>query len=53
MEAHGCLEYAQRMAYGLAGAAMYEFARLFGDLPPSRDKRFIEELVAWVSRRAG
>jgi len=51
MEAYGCIDYARQVAHGLAGAAQYEFAMLYGHLPDSRDKRFIEALPAWVIER--
>jgi geranylgeranyl diphosphate synthase type II len=51
IDAYGCIDYARQIAHGLAGAARHEFGLLFGDLPESRDKRFIEELVTWVFHR--
>jgi geranylgeranyl diphosphate synthase type II len=51
MEAHGCIEYARRIAHGLAGAALHEYALVYAGLPDSRDKRFIEGLVTWVFER--
>jgi geranylgeranyl diphosphate synthase type II len=51
MEAHGCFDYARQIAHGLAGAARHEYSRLYGPLPESRDKRFIEGLVTWVFER--
>jgi geranylgeranyl diphosphate synthase type II len=51
MEAHGCIDYARQVAHGLAGAAQYEFTGLYGHLPDSRDKRFIEALPTWVIER--
>jgi len=51
MDAHGCIEYARETASALAGAALHEFSRIYGHLPPSRDKQFIEELVPWVIER--
>jgi geranylgeranyl diphosphate synthase type II len=51
MHAYGCLEYARQVAHGLAGAAQYEFAELYGNLPDSRDKRFLEALPVWVIER--
>jgi geranylgeranyl diphosphate synthase type II len=52
MLAHGCIEYAQAFAHGLAGAALHEHALAFGDLPDSRDRRFLEALALWVLERA-
>ncbi|MGH7785845.1 MAG: polyprenyl synthetase family protein [Candidatus Binatia bacterium] len=51
MDAHGCVEYARRVAHGLAGAAQHEYARIYAGLPDSRDKQFIEGLVTWVFER--
>ena len=51
MDAYGCIEYARQVAHGLAGAALHEFTRLYGGLPDSRDKRFLEGLVTWVFER--
>jgi len=46
------VDYARGIAHGLAGAALHEFACIYGDLPDSRDKRFIRGLVTWVFERA-
>jgi geranylgeranyl diphosphate synthase type II len=51
MDAYGCVAYARQVAQGLAGAAQYEFANLYGHLPDSRDKRFLEALPVWVIER--
>ncbi len=51
IDRYGCIEYARQVAYGLAGAALNEFSLVFGGLPESRDKRFIEALVTWVFER--
>jgi len=47
----GSIDYARTVARGLAGAASYEFERVYGGLPDSRDKRFIGALVSWVLGR--
>jgi geranylgeranyl diphosphate synthase, type II len=52
MEAYGCIEQAERTAHALAGAACYEFGLTLGDLPESRDKRFLWEITHWVLHRA-
>jgi geranylgeranyl diphosphate synthase type II len=52
MDEHGCLERAGLVAHGLAGAARHEFDRVYGGLPDSRDKRFIEQIITWVLHRA-
>lgn len=51
MDAYECIDYARQVAHGLAGAARYEFTDLYGHLPDSRDKRFIEALPTWVIER--
>jgi len=51
MDELGSLTYAASVARGLAGAALHEFDAVFGDLPESRDKTFIRELVRWVIER--
>lgn len=52
MDGRGCLDYARQVAHGLAGAAQYEFTQLYGHLPDSRDKRFLEALPMWVISRS-
>lgn len=52
METYGCLAYARQAAHGLAGAAQHEFSLLYGHLPESRDKQFVEGVVTWVLTRA-
>ena len=47
----GATAHARRVARGLAGAALYEFERIFGDEPCSRDARFIRGIVTWVVSR--
>lgn len=51
MDAHGSIDYARQVAHGLAGAAQHELSQLYGHLPDSRDKRFLEALPAWVIER--
>ncbi|HET9211536.1 MAG TPA: polyprenyl synthetase family protein [Thermoanaerobaculia bacterium] len=51
MKHYGSIDYAQEVANGLAGAALHEFSLLFDDLPDSRDKRFLAEIVPWVLER--
>jgi geranylgeranyl diphosphate synthase type II len=51
MDAYGSVQYARQVAHGLAGAAQYEFEGLYGSLPDSRDKRFLEALPMWVIER--
>lgn len=51
MDEYECIDYARHIAYGLAGSAQHEFAQLYGPLPDSRDRRFIEQLVTWMLHR--
>lgn len=49
---YGSIEYARKLAHGMAGAAQHEFTLLYAERPDSRDKRFIEQLPHWVLERA-
>jgi len=51
MDVYGSLDYARQVAQGLAGAARYECGQLYGHLPDSRDKQFLEAMPAWVIER--
>jgi geranylgeranyl diphosphate synthase type II len=51
MEAYGSIEFAREVAHGLAGAAVHECELLLRHLPDGRDRRFLEELPAWVIER--
>ncbi len=51
MDRYGCIEYAREILHGIAGAAKNEYELLFGQLPDSRDKRFLGEVVDWVFER--
>jgi geranylgeranyl diphosphate synthase type II len=51
MDAYDCLDYARKVAHGLAGAARHECEVLLAGVPPSRDKSFLEELPEWVLAR--
>jgi geranylgeranyl diphosphate synthase type II len=51
MDAYDCIEYARRVAHGLAGAAHHEGDVLFARLPDSSDRRFIQALPTWVIER--
>jgi geranylgeranyl diphosphate synthase, type II len=48
---HGSFDYVRRFAHGLAGAALHQFAAIYGELPPSRDKAFIHGLANWIFNR--
>jgi geranylgeranyl diphosphate synthase type II len=52
MDRYGCIEHARDTAHALAGAARHEFAPLFGGLPDSRDRRFVQGVVTWVLERS-
>jgi geranylgeranyl diphosphate synthase type II len=52
MGAVGCIDHARKTAHALAGAARFEFERLFAEVPDGRDRRFVEALVTWVLARA-
>ncbi len=45
------VEHARGVAHGLAGAALYEYDRIYGRLPASRDREFIRGLITWVFER--
>jgi geranylgeranyl diphosphate synthase type II len=51
MFACGAVDDAQRLAHGLAGAAVYEGAQLLASLPDSRDRQFLDALPRWVIER--
>ena len=51
MERYESLDYARRIGHGLAGAALHEFAGIFGRLPASRDKDFLRGLITWIFER--
>jgi len=51
MDRYGCIAYARRYAHRLAGAALHEYSLAFSNIPESRDKRFLEEMVTWVVER--
>jgi geranylgeranyl diphosphate synthase, type II len=49
--ARGSVQYVRQFAHALAGAALHQFGRIYGDLPPSRDKEFIHGLASWIFNR--
>ncbi len=51
MERYGSIDYARRVAHGIAGAALEEFAQAFDGAPPSRDLDFLEGLTTWIFER--
>jgi geranylgeranyl diphosphate synthase type II len=52
MDEHGSIEYTKAYAAGIADAAVDAFGPAFGHLPPSADRRFLEEVVDFVVARA-
>ena len=52
MDRHGSIDHARQVAHALAGAATHEFQQAYADLPPSRDRRFLEAIALWVLERA-
>jgi len=51
MDGYDCIDHARQVAHGLAGAAMHEFEVAYQEVPPSRDKDFLESLPTWVLER--
>jgi len=52
MDRYDCIDFARRLAQGLAGAARHEATRTLAALPRTRDRRFLESLPVWVLERA-
>lgn len=51
MDQYNSIEYAREVAQGLAGVAQFECNKLYGHLPDSHDKRFLQDLPTWVIER--
>lgn len=51
MERHGSLEHARRTARFFAGAALEGFNGVYGDLPETRDRAFIRDIVLYMIER--
>ena len=51
MRTHGSLDHARAAARQLAGAASFEFARAFGDVPDSDEKSFLAHVVSYMVSR--
>jgi geranylgeranyl diphosphate synthase type II len=51
MDTYGSLDHARKIGHALAGAALHEFISIFGSLPDSREKGFLQGLVTWVFER--
>jgi geranylgeranyl diphosphate synthase type II len=52
IDEQGSIDYARTVAEALLGAATYEFERVYGALPETRDKAFIRALIPWVLSRS-
>jgi geranylgeranyl diphosphate synthase, type II len=52
IDKYECMDYARRIAQGLAGAALHEFSLLSAGLPASPDKSFLEQMATWVIERS-
>jgi geranylgeranyl diphosphate synthase type II len=51
MDRYESIQYAQRVAHGLAGAAQHAFDEAFQDVPDSRERGFVRGIVRWVLAR--
>ena len=51
MRSRGSLDHARKVARQLAGAALYEFTRAFGEVPDSHDKAFLREVISYMVSR--
>jgi geranylgeranyl diphosphate synthase type II len=51
MQRQGSLDYGRAVARQLAGAAQFEFARAFGDRPPSEAREFVGEVIDYMISR--
>jgi len=51
MRKYRSIDYARSCAKQLAGAALYQFESTYGNLPPSDDKRLIEQIVMYMIER--
>jgi geranylgeranyl diphosphate synthase type II len=51
LDHYGCIDYARQVAHAMAGAARDEYERTFVQVPRSRDRMFVEELIAWMVER--
>jgi geranylgeranyl diphosphate synthase type II len=51
MRSYGSMDYGRTVSRHLAGAALYEFTQAFGDLPPSDEKSFLNQIVHYMVSR--
>ena len=47
----GSIDYVRQFAHALAGAALHQSDSIYGGLPPSRDREFIQGLANWIFNR--
>ncbi len=52
MRTHGSIDFARDVANAHAGAAKHEFSRAYAEVPNSRERRFVENLIYWVIERS-
>ncbi|RPD38314.1 polyprenyl synthetase family protein [Chitinophaga barathri] len=51
MKKYDCIAYGRKNAQNLAGAALKEFYTVFGHMPESEDKQFIESMILYMINR--
>jgi geranylgeranyl diphosphate synthase type II len=51
MYRYDCINYGKNAAKNLAGAALKEFYSVFGSLPDSEEKQFIENMILYMINR--
>ena len=51
MRRHGSIDFAREFGLGIASAAEDAFETAFADVPDSPERRFVQELIAWMLER--
>jgi geranylgeranyl diphosphate synthase type II len=51
MRRHGSIDFAREFGLGIAKAAGEAFEAAFADVPDSPERRFVQELIAWMLER--
>lgn len=51
MYKYDCINYGKRAAGNLAGAALKEFYTIFGSMPPTEEKKFLENMILYMINR--
>jgi geranylgeranyl diphosphate synthase type II len=51
MRRHGSIDFAREFGLGIANAAGDAFEAAFADVPDSPERRFVQELIAWMLER--